>query len=444
MPSNTGPIDLLPLVDLSQDLLEGQWSRTADGYTAVDKSVNSLLRLPVQPGEAYSVRVAFSINSGNFCMVLPIDEVGAEVGCTSRNVSLSLDGGAWADSIKTHKEFPFYMNGNKRHELLIEVTRPTLTTVRITAVVDGQPGLDWQGPVEKLKLAPKVAAAQKCLAVNIFLTKKSPARLFEASLTTTRGQAKPLRESAAGAGKYAIGGLGMEFSFVPRGKSWLSTQHGNQVYIPYDYYLGTYEVTQEEWFKVMGTTPSRFSRNGTDKELVKDVDDGKLKRFPVESVTFPEAQKFVHALNEKYKEADWIYVLPTSMEWEYACRGGPMADKSESTFRYYGGLKPTNDSAGQGNIDKKLNRPTTVGSYLPNGLGLHDMHGNVAEWCDGEHLSSQIRMHVLRGGYYLDAGSANHVNVMFATGANGSIGLRIARVPAAQSVPGTCMSTTCK
>ena len=40
------------------------------------------------------------------------------------------------------------MNRDKWHELLIEVTRPTLTTVRITAVVDGQPGLDWQGPVQ--------------------------------------------------------------------------------------------------------------------------------------------------------------------------------------------------------------------------------------------------------------------------------------------------------
>ena len=81
---------------------------------------------------------------------------------------------------------------------------------------------------------------------------------------------------------------------------------------------------------------------------MKDVDEADLKRFPVESVTFAQVQKFIDALNDKHKEADWIYALPTEAEWEYACRGGPMADKSASAFLYYGGGKPTDDPRGRG------------------------------------------------------------------------------------------------
>ena len=122
--------------------------------------------------------------------------------------------------------------------------------------------------------------------------------------------------------------LGMEFVLVPKGKSWLGGGGGKpgdkEVEITHDFYLGKYEVTQEEWEKVMGSNPSHFSRTGGGKDAVKDIADAELKRFPVENVSWDDAQLFLERLNKREKEAGWVYRLPKEAEWEYACRGGPM------------------------------------------------------------------------------------------------------------------------
>jgi len=185
--------------------------------------------------------------------------------------------------------------------------------------------------------------------------------------------------------------LGMEFALVPRGKAWLGGGKGKEgtkeVNMAQDFYVGMYEVTQEEWEKVMGKNPSWFSRGGRGADAVKDIAVADLKRFPVENVTWEEAREFVKLVNEKVKidagEAGWEYRLPTEEQWEYACRGGPMADKAESAFDYYM-EKPSNTlSKEQANFkDNGLERTCKVGSYPPNRLGLHDMHGNVREWCE--------------------------------------------------------------
>jgi formylglycine-generating enzyme required for sulfatase activity len=184
--------------------------------------------------------------------------------------------------------------------------------------------------------------------------------------------------------------LGMEFVLVPKGKSWLGGGGGKvgdkAVEIVQDFYLGKYEVTQEEWEKVTGLRPSHFSREGAGKELVKDIPDVELKRFPVECVSWDDAQSYVERLNKGEKEAGWIYRLPKEAEWEYACRGGPLSDKLESAYDFYF-EKPTNQLLPeQANFahGKGLKRTRKVGSYSPNRLGLYDMHGNVWELCDDE------------------------------------------------------------
>jgi formylglycine-generating enzyme required for sulfatase activity len=202
--------------------------------------------------------------------------------------------------------------------------------------------------------------------------------------------------------------LGMEFVLVPKGKFLMGGGGGQgilgtkEVEIPHDFYLGVYEVTQGEWQAVSGANPSYFSRVGRNKDAVKDIPDEELKRFPVEGVSWIDAQKFLEALNAGEKEAGWVYRLPKEAEWEYACRGGPRADKFEYGFDFYF-EKPTNKlllelanfapKKGEG-----LQRTCKVGSYKPNSLGLYDMHGNVWEWCDEVPISEVGPTGVARGG----------------------------------------------
>ena len=72
------------------------------------------------------------------------------------------------------------------------------------------------------------------------------------------------------------------------------------------FYIGKYEVTQEQWVAVMGGNPSKF----------------KGRANPVENITWEDALEFIERLNTKDVIGRYKYRLPTEMEWEYAARGG--------------------------------------------------------------------------------------------------------------------------
>lgn len=119
------------------------------------------------------------------------------------------------------------------------------------------------------------------------------------------------------------------------------------------FYLGRFEVTQQEWKTVMGSTPSRFGTCGP--------------RCPVENVSAEDVQKFLERLNTR-STPDIRYRLPTEAEWEYACRAG-----TASAFSTGASITTT-----QANYAGK--HPVAVGTFDPNPWGLADMHGNIAEW----------------------------------------------------------------
>src|SRR5262249_11730192 len=147
------------------------------------------------------------------------------------------------------------------------------------------------------------------------------------------------------------------------------------------------EVTQKQFKLVMGYNPSFFSSGGEGekgakydkysqpaggKDKVKGLNtDG----FPVENVSHDEAVKFTERLNDREEKrlGGWKYRLPTESQWEYACRGGTSSYK-----KYHFGDSLTNRMA---NFNGALGRTEKVGSYDANAFGLHDMHGNVWEWC---------------------------------------------------------------
>jgi len=229
--------------------------------------------------------------------------------------------------------------------------------------------------------------------------------------------------------------IGMEFVLVPKGKSWLGgggSQVGEkEVETKEDFYLGKYEVTQEEWERVMGANPSYFSFTGAGKDNLKDVPAEEVKRFPVETVSWDDAQVFLKLLNDRNRHEGWIYRLPNEVEWEYACRGGPMADRVDSAFDYYFDRPVAQLQPKQAN-HAQLNRSCKVGSYPPNKLGLCDMHGNVWEWCEDAVKRDDAVLRPYRGGWYAwhdgCRATARLVHHPYVT--SQSVGLRVARVRA--------------
>jgi formylglycine-generating enzyme required for sulfatase activity len=144
----------------------------------------------------------------------------------------------------------------------------------------------------------------------------------------------------------------------------------------------------------MGDNPSYFSPKGPGRNDALDVSDEELKLFPVETVSWNDVQEFLKKLNEKERGCGYLYRLPTEAEWEYVCRGGATS-LEDCSFHFYFD-KPTNDlfseqanfdgeyPAGKAPKGKFIERPTRVGAYPPNRLGLCDMHGNVWQWCADE------------------------------------------------------------
>lgn len=120
------------------------------------------------------------------------------------------------------------------------------------------------------------------------------------------------------------------------------------------FYMGKYEVTQEQWELVMKNNPS------TEKG----------RNLPVTDVSWEDTQTFCEKLNTISNKT---FRLPSEAEWEYSCR-------AHTKFSYHFGetLTPANANY----VDSKHGTPIKVGSYKPNGFGLYDMHGNVWEWCN--------------------------------------------------------------
>jgi formylglycine-generating enzyme required for sulfatase activity len=168
--------------------------------------------------------------------------------------------------------------------------------------------------------------------------------------------------------------------------SWLKAEGPrHEVTITKAFHMGVFEVTQEEYEKVMSKNPSYFSSTGGGKDKVS----GSTRTFPVETVSWEDADEFCKKLTAlaAEKKAGRQYRLPTEAEWEYACRGGDSShifytsktgsDSLSSAEANFHGNYPYGGSP----KEEYKARTCKVGSYKANKFVLFDMHGNVLEWC---------------------------------------------------------------
>ena len=166
----------------------------------------------------------------------------------------------------------------------------------------------------------------------------------------------------------------------------------HEVTISQGFYLGKYEMTQQQWYAVMGVRPWEGEDN---------VQSG--DRNPGVYISWEDVQEFIGKLNGY--EGETVYRLPTEAEWEYACRAGTdtrwsFGDDENKLGKYQWHTMNGEEFA------------HSVGTKLPNSWGLYDMHGNVYEWCQdwhGDYSSSAQTdpigpstgsVRVLRGGLY--------------------------------------------
>jgi hypothetical protein len=135
------------------------------------------------------------------------------------------------------------------------------------------------------------------------------------------------------------------------------------------FYIGKYEITQGQWRTVMGNSPSFHTS------------DAQADNFPVENITWEDAEEFVSEINIKngnigcQRNAPDCYFLPSEAEWEYAAGGG-----NQSMGYLYAGSDTLSyvawyDANSEGSTHY-------MGRKFPNELGIMDMSGNVAEWVE--------------------------------------------------------------
>ena len=177
-------------------------------------------------------------------------------------------------------------------------------------------------------------------------------------------------EAPSGDDQILTNSIGMQLRRIEPGSFLMGSDDGDKdeqpvhkVAITKPFYIGVYEVTQEQYEKVMGVNPSSFQ--GPNR--------------PVEHVSWEDAKAFCRKLSEMENVE---YRLPTEAEWEYACRAGTATkffwgDRFDTRYFWCAYRSGTESHP--------------VGRTQPNAWGLYDMSGNVWEWCEDWYAEDAYR-----------------------------------------------------
>lgn len=169
--------------------------------------------------------------------------------------------------------------------------------------------------------------------------------------------------------------LGISFRLIPDGQFLMgsafskrlnnSDEYQHQKVLKYPFYMGKYEVTVEQWLKVMGELPYNSTKKPAN---------------PVTGTSLNDCLKFVQKLNTLIpKGANYKYFIPSESEWEYACRAG-----TEKNLFY--GHEIVVDEYVVHRENTRTGNVEPVGSKRPNPWGLYDVYGNASEWTRTPHF----------------------------------------------------------
>ncbi len=219
-----------------------------------------------------------------------------------------------------------------------------------------------------LVLASSMALAQEPAKMIIHLTDGEPVEIELRDIDQITFEVEAAEEPEPGEERVfeLIEGVEIVMCWIPSGSFDMGSPDNEQdrvvnegpvhrVTFENGFWMRKYEITQSQWFEVMGSNPSYF--------------DGR-ENYPVERISWNDIQNFEAALDNEFR-------LPSESEWEYACRAGTIT-------RFYWGDDPSNNQIEayawySGNSNSHTNQ---VGRKTANPWGLSDISGNVFEWCE--------------------------------------------------------------
>lgn len=197
-----------------------------------------------------------------------------------------------------------------------------------------------------------------------------------------KAEVPPAHEAAAEIPKYFTNSIGMEFLYIDGGEFTMGRNpqynEGGEVESPphtvrlKGFWIGKFPVTQEQYVKLTRINPSYFKNDKVEEE--------NSRRHPVEQVSWFDAKAYVELLN-RYEGKPGLYTLPSEAQWEYVVKAG-----GNTRFTFGDSEALLDDYAF---YDYSANgRTGEVGTKLPNRLGIHDLLGNVWEWCEDDFFAN--------------------------------------------------------